>query len=286
MKNQWTTSHIPNLSGKTMIVTEGDSTLGYETVKAFAMNGGETILACKNLLMGERIKAEIVKLHADVKIEVMSLDLRNPNSIQQFGKAFNQKYEKLDVLMNIGESSTISKSELAKYFGKQFGSDQAGHVVLTDLLLNKLASTPNSRVVNQSLGEHKLTAKDYNRLISNNGHRNSQKQKIGSSKWTNLVFTYELQKRFDTQKVSCTAVSAYPGPANRNLERRLRNHWSWRVFKPIYKMFTGPDSMESALPGIKAALVGTVKGGEYFGPNGIVEENGYPSYNAVLHFVA
>lgn len=269
-----------------MIVTSGDSSLGYETVKAFAMNGSETILACKDLIRGERIKAEVLELNANANIEVMPLDLRDPNSIQQFGKSFNKKYEQLDLLVNIGESQPIPAGESAKLFGKHFGVDYAGHFVLTTLLLHKLASTPNSRVVNISPGEHKLKARDFTQMASAKGHRNYKKKKIGSFKWTNLLFTYELQKLFDMRKVSCVAVAAWSGPANRNLERRLSNHWSWRLFKPVYKMFTGPDSLESALPCIKAALAENVKGGEYFGPDGFVEVKGYPSYNAVLQFVA
>ncbi|MHC1706593.1 MAG: SDR family NAD(P)-dependent oxidoreductase [Bacteroidales bacterium] len=286
MKNSWSISHIPDLTGKTMIITEGDNTLGYETVKAFALNGGTTILACKDLLMGERIKNEIVKLKKEVKVEVMALDLKDTESIKNFGQSFNREYDRLDVLVNIADNNTIPSGQSAQFFGKHFNSSPAGHFVLTALLLKKLAATPESRVVNLSQGEHKLKGKDFNKMVSKKGHRNEKKNRIGSIKWANLLFTYELQKYFEQQKVNCKAVAAYSGPANRNLERRLKNKWYWRFFKPIYKMFTGPDPLESSLPGIKAALAHGVKGGEYFGPDGVVEDQGYQSYNAVLHFVA
>lgn len=269
-----------------MIVTEGDSSLGYESVKAFALNGAETIIACKDLTIGEKIKAEMLVKKPEAKIEVMSLDLQDPKSIQQFGKAFNEKYEQLDVLMNIGDIHTIPGAESAKQFGKHFNSDHAGHFVLTTLLVNKLANTPKSRVVNMSLGEHKLKDKDFEKMMRSGGHNNSEKHKIGSFKWTNLLFTYELQKLFDMQKVSCAALAAYAGPENRNFTRRMTNGFSWKVFKAFYNMFPGPDTSESAFPGIKAALANNVKGGAYFGPNGQVEETGYASYSAVLHFVA
>jgi NAD(P)-dependent dehydrogenase (short-subunit alcohol dehydrogenase family) len=286
MKKQWTISHIPDLTGKTMIITEGDNTLGYETAKTFALKGGVTVLACKNISMGQRIKEEIIKLNEKSIIEIMPLDLGDPKSIKEFAETFRKKYERLDVLVNINDNQTVSSDQSAKVFGKPFGSTPSGHFVLTALLLNKLASTPDSRVVNLSLGEHKLKPKDFNKLASKKGHGNSRKNKIGSSKWANLLFTYELQKFFELQKVNCKAVAAYPGPANRNLERRLKNEWYWRLFKPMYKMFTGPDPLESSLPGIRAALADGVRGGEYFGPNGFVEVQGYPSYNAVLQFVA
>lgn len=285
MKN-WTTSHIPNLSGKTMIVTEGDSSLGYECAKAFALNGASTILACKNPSIGEKIKAEFLVKKPEAVVEVMPLDLRDPKSIQQFGKAFNEKFEQLDVLMNIGDTHTIPGAESAKHFGKHFNSDHAGHFLLTTLLVSKLANTPKSRVVNMSLGEHKLKDKDFQKMMRPNGHNNNEKHKIGSFKWTNLMFTFELQKLFDTRKVNCLALAAYAGPENKNFARRMQGGFSWKMFKAFYGMVPGPNAADSAFPGIKAALAANAKGGAYFGPNGEVEESGYASYSAVMHFVA
>ena len=49
MTNKWTTDNIPDLTGKVIIVTGGNSGLGYESVKAFARNGANVILACRSL---------------------------------------------------------------------------------------------------------------------------------------------------------------------------------------------------------------------------------------------
>lgn len=286
MKNNWTTANIPDQRGKIMIVTEGDSSLGYEAAKAFSNKGAEVILACRNLKTGERIRTELLKQHPEAIIEVTALDLKDPGSIKQFASDFNKKYKQLDILMNISDHNTIPREETARVLGKPLGSDPSGHFVLTALLLNKLASTPDSRVVNMSVGEHKLNERDFRMMMRSRGHWNPKKNRIGSSRWANLFFTYELQKLFDTQNVKCAAVAAWPGPANRNLQRSMRNHWSWRLFKPIYRMFTGPDSLESALPGLRAASAHHLKGGEYFGPDGFVETSGYPSYIAVLRLAA
>ncbi len=266
MKQKWTTSNIPDLSGKIMLVTAGDSSLGYEIARTFALKGSTTVIACRDIRTGERIRETILTQKEDAKIAVMPLEMGNQHSVEQFAAAFNKAYDRLDVLMNI--------------------SDQPGHINLTRLLLARLAATPQSRVVNLSLGEHKLKQKDFRRILKGNSLFNASKKKIGGLRWSNMVFTYELQRSFDQGKVNCRAVAAYPGPANRNLMRRVRNQWYWRLFKPVYRLFTGPDPQESALPGIRAALAANVQGGEYFGPGGFVEVNGYKSYNAVLHFVA
>ncbi len=47
-KEKWTTNNIPDLKGKVIIVTGGNSGLGYESVKAFAENRAEVILASRS----------------------------------------------------------------------------------------------------------------------------------------------------------------------------------------------------------------------------------------------
>ena len=56
---KWTTANISNLTGKVIIVTGGNSGLGYESVKAFSEKGAEVILTSRSMEKGEAAKAEI-----------------------------------------------------------------------------------------------------------------------------------------------------------------------------------------------------------------------------------
>jgi len=60
-KYNWTFNNIPDLQGKTIIVTGGNSGLGYESVKAFTQKGAMVVLACRNLDKGEKANGEILK---------------------------------------------------------------------------------------------------------------------------------------------------------------------------------------------------------------------------------
>ena len=58
MKNKWTFDDIPDLSGKTIIVTGSNSGIGFEAIKYFSAKGAQTILACRNLNNGNTAKGK------------------------------------------------------------------------------------------------------------------------------------------------------------------------------------------------------------------------------------
>ena len=66
-KQKWTTANIPDLTGKVIIVTGGNSGLGYESVKAFAEKGAEIILACRSVKKGEAAKKEIGSMKGEIE---------------------------------------------------------------------------------------------------------------------------------------------------------------------------------------------------------------------------
>ena len=58
----WTAAAIPDLSGKTFIVTGGNSGLGFETARALARRGARVVIACRN---PEKASAAIARLRAE-----------------------------------------------------------------------------------------------------------------------------------------------------------------------------------------------------------------------------
>ena len=91
---------MPDLSGKVIIVTGGNSGLGYESVKVFAQKGAEVILACRSVEKGEAAKTEIMKNNPAGKIEVMNLDLMDLSSVKNFAVRFKENHSHLNVLLN------------------------------------------------------------------------------------------------------------------------------------------------------------------------------------------
>ena len=57
--SNWGTSNIPNLTGKTALITGANSGLGYYTAKAFAEKNAHVVIACRSL---EKANQTIKKL--------------------------------------------------------------------------------------------------------------------------------------------------------------------------------------------------------------------------------
>ncbi len=272
-KEKWTTENIPDLKGKVIIVTGGNSGLGYESVKAFAQNGAEVILTSRSIEKGEAAKTKIGKVKGN--ISVLQLDLMDFASIKTFADNFKKKYNRIDVLLNNAGIMTTPYFLTKDGLEAQNGTNHFGHFALTGHLFELIKNTSKSRVVNVSSMAHKQGKMDFDNLLFENGKGYSAMKSYGRSKLMNLLFTYELQRKFENTGIESIAVAAHPGVSNTNLARFLEDKLIFKILKPLMSPFIQEQEM-GALPEIRAAVDPNVKGGEYYGPDGFNEMKGFP----------
>lgn len=265
-KEKWTTSDIPDLSGKVIIVTGGNIGLGYESVKAFAEKGAEVILACRSIEKGDKAKAEIQKNGTKGKIVVMQLDLADLEGIKGFVKEFQSRYSRLDVLLNNAGIMTTPYFLTKDGFEGQMGTNHLGHYALTGSLMGLVISTSGSRVVNVSSSAHKAGKMDFDNLLFDKGEGYGPMKAYGRSKLSNLLFTYELQSFFETNKIDSLALAAHPGGSQTNLDQHVNKNWWFKVLRPLFYALTQSAAM-GALPEIRASVDPEAKGGQYYGPD-------------------
>ena len=272
---KWSTEDMPDLTGKIIIVTGGNSGLGYESVKAFAMKGAEVVLASRSAEKGEAARTEILMAVPDGSIKVMQLDLGDLDSVKGFAAAFRKNYTALDVLLNNAGIMMTPYFKTKDGFEGQLGTNHMGHFALTGLLMDLVLKTPGSRIVNVSSAAHKRGEMDFQNLQYDNGQGYTPTKAYGRSKLSNLLFTYELQRKLDAVKSATIAVAAHPGVATTNLARHMEGKFLFKIMTPLFKLIAQDQAM-GALPQIRASVDANVKGGEYYGPDGKNEMKGYP----------
>lgn len=268
MISKWTAEDIPDLTGKTAIVTGANSGIGFEMARALVRKGARVILACRSQDKGETAHRRIAQEYPGAKAELAQLDLSSLASVRRFANEFTaHHFDHLDILINNAGIMAVPFGKTVDGFELHFGTNHLGHFALTGLLLDFIILTPQARVITVSSGGQRFGKIDFDHLNSEEDY--DRQRAYAQSKLANLLFTYELQRRFERAGVEPIAVAAHPGWTATNLQV----HWRMvRVLNPFF----GQKPEMGALPTLYAATAADVQGGDYYGPGGWQELRGYP----------
>ncbi len=273
----WTTHDIPDQHGRTAVITGANTGLGFETAKVLAVRGASVILAVRNLDKGKDAAARIIEAATPgADVSPRRLDLSSLSSVRETAEELRASDERIDLLINNAGVMYTPKGVTADGFETQFGTNHLGHFALTGLLLDRLLTTPGSRVVTVSSIGHRIRARiHFDDLNLERGY--NRVAAYGQSKLANLLFTYELQRRLAVLGTTATtaALAAGPGGANTELGRNMPAPLR-AVTELVAPLVAQPASM-GALPTLRAATDPRAQGGEYYGPDGFVQARGYPT---------
>jgi NAD(P)-dependent dehydrogenase (short-subunit alcohol dehydrogenase family) len=274
---RWTADSIPDLSGKTIIVTGGNSGIGYEAALQLARKNAHVVLACRDRRKAEEAAGQIRAAHPSARTEVLELDLASLASIRSFADAYRSRYATLDVLCNNAGVMALPYRKTADGFEMQFGTNHLGHFALTGLLLDLLLKTDRSRVVNVSSGAHRIGAIRFDDPQWERGYR--KWGAYGQSKLANLLFTYELQRKLAAASAPTISVACHPGYSATNLQfagPRMEGSSVMEFLSGLANRIMAQSAAMGALPTVYAATAADVRGGDYIGPDGLGELTGYP----------
>lgn len=274
----WTEADIPDLQGKTVVVTGANSGLGYEATRMFAERGADVILACRSVDRGKDAVRSIREAVPDPSLSVGALDLASLDSIRNFAETLISEETPIDILCNNAGVMAIPRTETEDGFEMQFGVNHLGHFALTGLLLERLIETPGeSRVVTHSSGAHKQGTIDFDDLQQGSSY--SRWGAYAQSKLANLLFAYELDRKLKAVDSSVVSTTCHPGYAATNLQRRGAEMDGSKLklaMMNVANRVFGQSPAMGALPMMYAAVEPTLTGGEYVGPSGLLNMRGYP----------
>jgi NAD(P)-dependent dehydrogenase (short-subunit alcohol dehydrogenase family) len=256
----WTATDLPNLSGKSIVVTGATSGLGEATSRALAAAGADLVLAVRNVSKGDAVAASIPG-----NTTVRELDLGSLASIRAFAQSWT---EPVDVLINNAGIMGVPEGRTPDDFELQIGTNHFGHFSLTNLLLPHI----RGRVVTVTSNLHRGAKLDIDDLNWTRRKYNGS-QAYKDSKLANLLFARELQRRLTVSNSPVLSVAAHPGFARTSILTNVGG-LAGVGFK-IGSRLIAQDAENGSLPTLFAATQ-KVAGGSLIGPSGYQQLRGYP----------
>jgi NAD(P)-dependent dehydrogenase (short-subunit alcohol dehydrogenase family) len=263
----WSARDIPDLAGKTAIVTGANSGIGRETARELARAGARVVVACRSLERASAARDDLIAGLPNANIELHSLDLASLESIRSFSRAMNDQLPRLDILCNNAGIMMVPYAQTKDGFELQLGTNHLGHFALTAQLMDLLLSAPAARITTVSSTMHKLGRIDFEDLQSENAY--DRNRAYGQSKLANLLFTFELERRLRAAGASAIANASHPGYTRTNLQEGT----AFKLLNPLIAQ----DPPDGALPSLFAATSQDAQGGEYYGPSHMFEMWGAPA---------
>ncbi|KAJ7348842.1 NAD(P)-binding protein [Mycena albidolilacea] len=224
---------ILDLSGKIILVTGGNSGIGYETVKMMLRKNARVYLAARSPSKGNEAIAQL-ETETGKRAEFLELDLADLKSVRKAADTFLAKESKLDIMFNNGGVMTPPVDQLtAQGYDLQFGTNVLGHFFLTELLLPALTashahSSVPARIINISSSAYSVSPKRdiffdaikggpaRDALVKKWGNTIAPWNLYGASKAGNILLSNHYAKNHSDVLVSC---ALHPGYIQSGLQR-------------------------------------------------------------------
>lgn len=247
------------MKGKRILITGATSGIGKEIALALAQMGGELIIVSRSEEKCQQVVNQIQDQTSNPAVEFFKSDLSSQKDIRRLAKAVQEKYDRLDVLVNNAGGFFWKRKESVDGIEMTFALNHLNYFLVTNLLLNLLQNSPSARIVNVASGSHSSQEIDFDDLQLNKGYMHFKA--YGKSKLANLYFTYELARRLAGSRVTVNAFT--PGFTVSNIGRGEGK--LVKILNPLINSFAIPTE-QGAITGIYLASSKEVEGisGKYF----------------------
>lgn len=265
----WSTTNIPDLSGKVAVITGANGGLGLASAKALAGKRAHVVMAARNQAKAADARTEILTAHPSASLEIVELDLGSLASVAAAAKKIAAKHSRIDILMCNAGVMAMPQGTTEDGFDTQMGINVLGHWALISHLLPIVVATPGARVVTLS-----STAQHMGRAINPaDPHMRGNFEKwrmYGQTKLAMRHLAVGLQHQFDRAGIEAKALSAQPGMTNSDLQTTTvqANDGIMRLgnFFERWTKTAGMSTAYGALSQLRAAVDPKAPGGGFYGP--------------------
>ena len=218
------------LLGKHCVVTGGTGGIGLVTARRLVAMGAEVVIVGRDAERGLAATLSIREATGRDGADFLQADLSDLDAVRTVAGAISNRWDRIDILVN-NAGGMFGKRQVSKQgLEMTFALNHLNYFLLTGLLLPKLLAAPEGpRIVNVSSEAHRRMKLDFDDLQSEKSYKGLLA--YGRSKLANLLFTHELARRLNPQRVTVNAL--HPGFVATNIGVRygLMPAFAWWLVK-------------------------------------------------------
>ena len=203
---------------RTVLITGGNSGIGYEMALALAKGGDRVIIASRDEAKSTAAVEKIKAASPGAQVAAETLDLADFAQIDRFADHLLKRVTTIDVLILNAGMYTTRLHTLPSGYEAMIGVMHLGHFRLAQRLLDAVVAAPQGRIIVTSSMMHQLGRIDARSFTNPRRHLTSM-HAYGQAKLANLLFVRELARRLKHTKVTVNAF--HPGAVATDIYRQL-----------------------------------------------------------------
>ena len=251
-----------SMQAKICLVTGG---IGFVTAHELARQGAQGVVVGRNHQKTTEMVRQIREETGNQQVEYLLADLSRLDDVRDLASEFEQRYPRLDVLVNNVGGLFTKRRETSEGLEMTLALNYLSPFLLTNLLLPRLKASPSARIVNVSAAAHRIGKIHFEDLQSLHSYGGQGWLAYGQAKLASIIFTYELARRLESTNVTVNAL--HPGIIATNFGDEIGVGWKPlnRVLRGIFnRLALTPD--QGAQTSLYLAVSSEVEGisGQYF----------------------
>ena len=264
----WSSTDIPDQSGRVAVVTGANGGLGLETARALAGARAHVVMAARNQEKAAGAADDIRGTHPDASLEIVALDLGSQAQTKAAADQIVAAHPEIDLLINNAGVMGIPRTLTDDGHEMQFGTNHLGHWTFTARLLPALRAAGGARIVTvTSTAHHVGRAIDPDDIEMEKGY--GDWKAYGRSKLANWHFGLGLNDLLAAGEWPVESLVANPGLSDTDLQATSVENSDGKFLARMFHSMaaaTGMSPARGALPQLRAAVDPNAKGGEFYGP--------------------
>lgn len=267
-------THEPDLKGKTVIVTGGNSGIGMEAARKFHELNAKVIITGRSEKKAQEFLDSLEMKEGREEVLFFKVDFSDLEEVNRFYEDIVKEIEKVDILVNNAGGMVTEYNTTKQGLEVTMGVNHLSHFYLTSLLMPQLIKAEKSRVINVSSMAHQ------NSYLGNKPNFEDywfNKEKIdlskkgffgiyGESKLANILFSKAMDQKINEvnkfrdmdQGLKIKTAALHPGVVLTEFTRFLDDDKTFSMLKPLFlpiAAFFMKDSVDGAQTTLHCSLI-------------------------------